>query len=171
MEDSMVNMLFAADLVGYILKHKNLEWESTNQIQDFRGELKESPFKNEIGLAIVLIIESNSSQIEQCYKNLQDDKIQYKEEFGRCALEAAHLYFEDGYSPGSFLGYCAMIVGVTALFNCYPSNRIPDCASEILALVLTSHQLTGEFNKHGGWNGLFNISKAFCEVSKEKDSS
>lgn len=167
MEDSLVNMLFAEDVIRYVLKCKNIQWFPENEIQIFRDEINLSPFRIEIGKAIIYIMENNSSYIEQCYKNLQQDFIDDRKEFGYHALEAAPLYFEDGYSPESYLAYCALLAGMAFHFDCYPSNGIPDCACELLALVLTSHQLTGEFNKYGGWEGIVIISNALCEKASE----
>lgn len=159
MEDSIVNLLFTEDLVKFILKHHGIDWNSEIGLENFRNENRKSPFQNEMALGVVFIWEKCNIHIVDCFKELQAIPVLERKQFGYYALKAAHLYFENGYSHGSFLGYCAMLIGVVYNYHPLPSNDIPGCASEILALVLTAFQLTGEFNRCGGWDGLFQVSK------------
>ncbi|GFW06857.1 uncharacterized protein TNCV_3289561 [Trichonephila clavipes] len=169
MEDSLVNMLFAEDVIRSSMVIRHIDWVPENEIRFLRDELKESPFKPEYGIAITFITENVITDILQCYRNLQNKNVTERSEFGRYAVDAAHLYFEDGYSPEAYLGYCALMAGLVHLYYSFPPNGIPECACEVLALVLTAHQLTGEFNKYGGWEGLSTIAKALYETARQHE--
>ncbi|GFQ67789.1 uncharacterized protein TNCT_267461 [Trichonephila clavata] len=146
---------------------RRIDWVPENETQFLRDELGESPFKHEFGIAIAFITENVIEDIKQCCMNLRSMAVAERDEFGRYVVDAAHLYFEDGYSPEAYLGYCGLIAGLALFFYSFSPNGIPECACEVLALVLTSHQLTGEFYKYGGWEGLFTIAKSLCERAKQ----
>ncbi|GFS30632.1 uncharacterized protein TNIN_355441 [Trichonephila inaurata madagascariensis] len=163
-------MLFAEDVIRSYLVIRRIDWVPENEIQFLRDELKESPFKHEFGIAIAFIMESLETDVRQCHWNLQNKGVDERNEFGRYAVDAAHIYFEDGYSPEAYLGYCALMAGLAFSFYSFPPNGIPECACEVLALVLTAHQLTGEFNKYGGWEGLSTLAKAFSEIARQHET-
>ncbi|GFQ67805.1 uncharacterized protein TNCT_267501 [Trichonephila clavata] len=161
MEDSIINLLFTEDLVTCVLTYRGFGWKSEMEIYNLRSEIQKSPFKSEVAEAVLYIWEKCNTTISGCYRDLKEMSALEKNRFGYYAMKSAHLYFDDGYSPGSFLGYCTMLIGVGYLNM--DSKGVLECVCEILALVLTAFQLTGEFDIHGGWDGLLQVSETFLE--------
>ncbi|GFS30628.1 uncharacterized protein TNIN_355421 [Trichonephila inaurata madagascariensis] len=177
MEDSISNLLFTEDLVRCVLTERGIAWHSEMGIHHLRSEIQKSPFKSEVAKAVLEIWEKCFTDVWNCYLDLKEMSALKRNQFGYYAMKSAYLYFENGYSHGSFLGYCTMLIGVgyysthsewsTAQQVNTNSKGVLECVCEILALVLTAVQLIGEFDRHGGWDGLLEVSKTFLENVEE----
>ncbi|GBM03477.1 hypothetical protein AVEN_95380-1 [Araneus ventricosus] len=144
-----------------------LDWQWENPYTYIFGEdCPKSQFDADIGKAVFTIWKKNEEDFETCYIELRKGGINDKEAFSKCAVSAADSYFSKGYGPGSFLGYCAIVLGVATFYYEYPPNGVPETAVEVIALVLFAHQLTGQFYKHDGWDGLRKTSRLFNAVSE-----
>ncbi|GFW06860.1 uncharacterized protein TNCV_3289591 [Trichonephila clavipes] len=161
MEDSIINLLFTEDLVRCVLTYRGLGWNSELELYKLRSEIQKSPFKSEVAEAVIYIWEKCDIPICGCYRELKEMSALERNQFGYYALKSAHLYFENGYSHGAFLGYCTILIGVGYLN--ITSKGVLECVCEILALVLTAYQMTGEFDRYCGWDGLLRVSKTFLE--------
>ncbi|GFQ67794.1 uncharacterized protein TNCT_267481 [Trichonephila clavata] len=161
MEDSIINLLFTEDLVRWVLTYREFAWQSEMELDIIKSEIQKSPFKREVAVAVFYTWEKCFTDIRDCYRDLKEISALEKNRFGYYAVKSANLYFVNGYSPGSFLGYCTLLIGL-GFFNS-DSKGVLECVCEILALVLTAYQLNGEFGRHGGWDGLLQVSETFLE--------
>ncbi|GFS30630.1 hypothetical protein TNIN_355431 [Trichonephila inaurata madagascariensis] len=62
-------------------------------------------------------MENVYKDVQQCHRNLQNKGVAERKEFGRYAVGAAHLYFEDGYSPEAYLGYYVLMAGLALTYS------------------------------------------------------
>ncbi|GFW06862.1 uncharacterized protein TNCV_3289611 [Trichonephila clavipes] len=177
MEDSIINLLFTEDLVSYVVTDRGIAWHSEMGLHNLRSEIQKSPFKSEVSLAIFHIWEKCYADIWGCYLDLKEMAALERNQFGYYAMKSVHLYFENGYSHGAFLGYCAMLIGVgynnavsewsTTKQVSINSKEVLQCVCEILSLVLTAVQLIGEFERQGGWDGLLQLSQNLLKTVEE----
>ncbi|KAF8787081.1 hypothetical protein HNY73_008712 [Argiope bruennichi] len=184
MDDYLRNTLFASELLEFLFQQISIPWEAPHA-SILEDDLY-TTFDNEIAVAVYTIWTKNFRDVLDCYYELdkkdkdikENEAVQKYEEdasykkayrFGHYAISAADSYFSKGYSPGSFLGYCAIVLGVATYYFRYPSNQVPEMAAEVVALVLLAHQLTGQFYKHNGWEGLHEISYLFNRLPENAD--
>ncbi|KAF8787078.1 hypothetical protein HNY73_008709 [Argiope bruennichi] len=154
MDDYLQNTLFLEDLLQFIFKLGGVSWKAKNGVHNFKHELGLSPFVPVIGVAVDKLCYNFHVQLEKCYFKLMEAGIKDKSTFSKYALQEACERFSKGYTHEYFLAYCVHVLGIPGLFY-YPSfSDIIDSASQVVALVLFSHQITGEFYRLGGWSGL-----------------
>ncbi|CAL1281238.1 unnamed protein product [Larinioides sclopetarius] len=166
MDDYLVNLSFAGNLLKYLFRKLHFPWKNP-YIYIFGKDCPKSRFDENIGDAVNTIWKKNAEDFEACYIELKKKGVKDKEAFSKYAMNAADSYFSKGYSPGSFLGYCAIVLGVATFYYEFPQNGVPETSVEVIALVLFAHQLTGQFYKHDGWDGLTKTSLLFNAVQNK----
>ncbi|GBL60040.1 hypothetical protein AVEN_20445-1 [Araneus ventricosus] len=102
---------------------------------------------------------------------LMEKGIKDKVAFSKYALMEANECFTQGYTHEHFRAYCVQVLGISGMYY-YPSlSDIVDCASEVIAVVLFSHQMTGEFYRLGGWSGLTEVDRKIDDRLSNDDDT
>ncbi|GIY05317.1 uncharacterized protein CEXT_98721 [Caerostris extrusa] len=162
------NQLFCEDLVIEILKSIGRTWEPEQGLTIIRNELDSSTFEKQIGKAVFLLIQKFVDDVNYCYEELLSiEAMESAEAFAKYAIKAALLYFPEGYTHASFLSYCAIVIGVAVMDVTLPGKYTLDRAAQVIALVLSSYQLSGQFWKVGGWYGIQQASAFLVERMRD----
>ncbi|GIY70569.1 uncharacterized protein CDAR_83351 [Caerostris darwini] len=166
--DYLRNQLFCEDLMIEVLKSVGRTWEPEQGLTQIRSELDSSPFEKQIGKAVFLLIKKFVDDVNDRYQEfLSIGAMESDEIFAKYAIREALLYFDKGYTHASFLSYCAIVIGVAVMDVTLPGKYTLDRAAQVIALVLSSHQLSGQFWKVGGWYGIQQSSAVLVEKMRD----
>lgn len=154
--DSPLNaMLFAEDLIEYILNKFNIDWKRTEGVGSLRQHIPNNRFREEIGEAVFSIIKQNKDACENNFKALKTQNLIAFEKYGyECSLTAVQT-FKDGFHPETYLNMCAALAAHSWLgFKSLKQDEACDIASvsaQVLAYIINLFIYKCEFNPSTDW--------------------
>ncbi|GBM03484.1 hypothetical protein AVEN_95384-1 [Araneus ventricosus] len=159
MGDYLRNTLFVEDLLEFLFNLEGIPYKAKEGVHHFKHELGKSPFDPVIGKAVDKLSEVFHKQLKESYYMLMEKGIKDKVAFSKYALIEANECFTEGYTHEHFLAYCVQVLGIPGMYYYPSSSDIVDSASQVVALVLFSYQMTGEFYRLGGWSSLTEVAR------------
>ncbi|CAL1281239.1 unnamed protein product [Larinioides sclopetarius] len=159
MDDYLRNTLFVEDLLEFLFDEVGIPWKAKEGVHGFKHELGKSPFDPVIARAVDKLSDVFGKELKNSYCILLGKGIKDKAAFSKYALMEAGECFAQGYTHENFLSYCVQVLGVSGIHYYSYTSDILDSASQVVALVLFSHQMTGEFYRLGGWSGLTEVAR------------
>ncbi|GFS30625.1 uncharacterized protein TNIN_355411 [Trichonephila inaurata madagascariensis] len=134
-------MLFAEDLVDFVLKQYEITWtENDTGIRRFRNRLKKHFFKPEIGKAVCDLISENEVAITSSYYKLIEKGVDCIDDFRYEASITTIFHLKYGYNRLKYLELCALFCGVAGLFfqrgDETFARTVASASSQLLAYII-----------------------------------
>ncbi|GFW06864.1 uncharacterized protein TNCV_3289631 [Trichonephila clavipes] len=134
-------MLFAEDLMDFVLKQYEVTWtENDSGIRRFRDRIKKHFFKPEIGLAVCDLISENEVAITSSYYQLIEKGVDGIDDFRYEASITAIFHLKYGYKRLKYLELCALFCGVAGLFfqrgDKTFARAVASASSQLLAYII-----------------------------------
>ncbi|GBM03476.1 hypothetical protein AVEN_95379-1 [Araneus ventricosus] len=142
MENPLHALLFAEDLLEYVLKKFGITWvDNESGIRRLRQHIDEHQFDKDVGESVHSLIIYYQDNIKDNYNKLMEKGITSVHDFRyECAVTLIFYFSATGYDNVKFLKMCASLVGLTQQYfeknEEIVASRIALATSEILAYLI-----------------------------------
>ncbi|GFS30623.1 uncharacterized protein TNIN_355401 [Trichonephila inaurata madagascariensis] len=177
MDNYLHAMLFAEDLVSYVLRKHGVEWEARNAStanhpltnQSLRDRNR---FRSEIGEAVFEISSENYQVIrESFHKMFQKEEISV-DEFRYELTITCIMYLKKGYNEYYYLNLCALFIGVVRFYfiiNFDFGSELASCVAQVLAYLVNLSIYKNMFDPFDDWFRLALASQCIRrKIAKDK---
>lgn len=117
MGNPLYAMLFAEDLMEFVLKHHGITWiENRTGVRRFRDRIQKHCFRPEVGKAVCDLIAENDKTITDCYRKLILKGVDCVDDFRYEITITTIFYLRYGYNRLRYLELCALFSGIACRF-------------------------------------------------------
>ncbi|KAF8787084.1 hypothetical protein HNY73_008714 [Argiope bruennichi] len=155
MDNPLYAMLFAEELIAYILQKFNIVWNRTDGLRGLREFIPRNRFKSEIGEAVYCIIMKNEEICKQNFLTLLQEGLMTHEKFRYESSLTMVQIFQNGFHPETYLNMCAALAAHTWLsFEELTEDAAHDIGSvsaQVLAFIINFYIYKAEFDPSTDW--------------------
>ncbi|GFS75807.1 uncharacterized protein NPIL_344771 [Nephila pilipes] len=160
MDNPLNAMLFAEDLMEFVLERYGVIWdENKTGVRRFRNRIQKHFFKPDIGNAVFAMIAENVEAIAGSYMELNRKGINCIDDFRYEASITTIFYLKYGYNHKNYLNLCALFAGVT--YYCFKNGdnstfarNVATASTQLLAYVVNFSIYTCNFYPEESWFDL-----------------
>ncbi|GBM03473.1 hypothetical protein AVEN_95376-1 [Araneus ventricosus] len=151
MNPSCVELLFAHDLMRFVMRQHRLTWMPADIVYFYRHTCV-TKFTYAIGMAVIEMTDILKLQIKEKFKHMCESGFTSNRHFEMEMKSSALTEFTNGFNLRRFLAFCGMVTGLAVRFYLHGCSQAPYQAVAVIAEVMMDNK--GSFKSSGGWDSL-----------------
>ncbi|GFQ67814.1 uncharacterized protein TNCT_267531 [Trichonephila clavata] len=177
MDNHLYAMLFAEDLVSYVLRKHGVIREARNGSTGYHpltslSLMDRNRFRPEIGEAVFEITMENYQIIKKSFDEMLRKEIISVCEFRYELMITSIMYLKKGYHEYYYLNLCATFIGVVRFYfmkNFDLGSKLASCVAQVLAYLVNLSIYKNMFNPFDGWFRLALVAQCVRrKIAKDK---
>ncbi|CAL1281237.1 unnamed protein product [Larinioides sclopetarius] len=151
MNPSCVELLFAHDLIRFVMRQHRLTWMPADIVYFYRHTCV-TKFTYAIGMAVIEMTDVLKMKIKEKFKYMCENGFTSNRHFEMEMKSSALMEFNNGFQLRKFLAFCGMVIGLAIRFYLIGCSQAPYQAVAVIAEVMMDNKES--FREIGGWNAL-----------------
>lgn len=151
MNPSCVELLFAHDLMRFVMRQYRLTWVPADIVYFYRHTCV-TKFTYAIGMAVIELSDTSKLQIKDKFKHMCEKGFTSNRHFEMEMKSSALAEFSNGFNFRRFLAFCGMVTAMAVRFYLQGCSQAPYQAVAVIAEVMMDNK--GSFKSSGGWDAF-----------------